>query len=179
MLSSNARTVRQCDNKCDLTKLKKKLKIKGLKCINRNVNRNFSNNHKSLENCQYSMTDCRDCTNPYHKFSGSIRRKTKWCAQLLLIFIYTFLLESNVVIGAFSNSNPSNYNVTIDDYSSSINYNKNYSDSVSYKRTPPVYQNEFAVYIPKGIEKAFEIADKHGFSNMGQVRITSKLFFKR
>lgn len=33
----------------------------------------------------------------------------------------------------------------------------------------PIYQNEFAVYIPNGADMADYVAEKHGFSNMGQV----------
>jgi hypothetical protein len=32
-----------------------------------------------------------------------------------------------------------------------------------------IYQNEFAVHIFGGVERANEIAEKHGFTNMGQV----------
>lgn len=42
--------------------------------------------------------------------------------------------------------------------------------SRSHKSRPStIYQNEFAVYIPSGIETADGIAAKHGFTNMGQV----------
>lgn len=40
-------------------------------------------------------------------------------------------------------------------------------------RPSVIYQNEFAVFIPGGIERANRIAEKHGFTNMGQVRRTS------
>lgn len=36
-------------------------------------------------------------------------------------------------------------------------------------RPQPIYQNEFALYIPKGADVADRIADKFGFTNMGQV----------
>ena len=35
----------------------------------------------------------------------------------------------------------------------------------------PIYQNEFAVYIPNGADMADSVAEKHGFSNMGQVSL--------
>lgn len=44
-----------------------------------------------------------------------------------------------------------------------------YSSSSSRLRRSPIYHNEFAVYIPSGIEAADSIADKHGFANGGQV----------
>lgn len=36
-------------------------------------------------------------------------------------------------------------------------------------RRSPIFQNEFAVYVPNGEEMADSIAGKYGFSNMGQV----------
>lgn len=36
-------------------------------------------------------------------------------------------------------------------------------------RHSPIFQNEFAVYVPNGEEMADSIAGKYGFSNMGQV----------
>lgn len=38
------------------------------------------------------------------------------------------------------------------------------------KRRKPIYQNEFAVYIPNGDAFADSIAARHGFANLGQVR---------
>uniref|UniRef100_A0A1B0GIL1 furin n=2 Tax=Lutzomyia longipalpis TaxID=7200 RepID=A0A1B0GIL1_LUTLO len=41
---------------------------------------------------------------------------------------------------------------------------------MSRPRRTPIYQNEFAVYIPSGDEEAVNrIASKHGFTNMGQI----------
>lgn len=37
------------------------------------------------------------------------------------------------------------------------------------KRQQPIYQNQFAVYIPSGRDDADLVADKHGFVNLGQV----------
>lgn len=36
-------------------------------------------------------------------------------------------------------------------------------------RLQAIYQNEFALYVPGGTDKANEVADKHGCTNMGQV----------
>lgn len=46
-------------------------------------------------------------------------------------------------------------------------------------RRSPIYQNEFAVYIPSGDAAADEVAAKHGFSNEGQVRADRVNFFSR
>lgn len=37
------------------------------------------------------------------------------------------------------------------------------------RRLQAIYQNEFALYVPGGTDKANEVADKYGFTNMGQV----------
>lgn len=39
----------------------------------------------------------------------------------------------------------------------------------------PIYLNQFAVYIPKGEKLASEIAEKHGFKNLGKVIVSNKL----
>lgn len=44
---------------------------------------------------------------------------------------------------------------------------------ISYRGSKAVYQNEFVVYVPSGMGMANEIADKHGFDNMGQVGLDS------
>lgn len=45
---------------------------------------------------------------------------------------------------------------------------KNYYSASLVKRTP-IFQNEFAVYIPSGQEEANRVAAKYGFTNLGQV----------
>lgn len=45
-------------------------------------------------------------------------------------------------------------------------------------RRSPIYQNEFAVYIPSGAETADAVASKYGFSNMGQVSARPIYLFK-
>lgn len=51
--------------------------------------------------------------------------------------------------------------------------NITYDNTVNYeprlKNNAPIYQNEFAVYIPKGQTTADAIAHRYGFENMGQV----------
>lgn len=42
------------------------------------------------------------------------------------------------------------------------------SNGRTLKRSP-IYQNEFAVYVPSGMDVADGVASKHGFTNMGQV----------
>lgn len=48
-----------------------------------------------------------------------------------------------------------------------------YSSSSRRLKRTPIYQNEFAVYVPTGSAMADEIAYKHGFTNMGSVSSNS------
>lgn len=118
--------------------------------------------------------------------SGYVRRKVcwaRWSAGTLLLVLICLVVKLESVIGAL----PLNYN--------SVNYydNSSYtvldddSDIVPFlidddslltvnrlgdrpsARPSVIYQNEFAVFIPGGIEKANQIAEKHGFTNTGQV----------
>lgn len=43
------------------------------------------------------------------------------------------------------------------------------SGVVGVGRQQPVFMNEFAVHVPAGGEAADRIAEKHGFTNIGQV----------
>lgn len=61
-------------------------------------------------------------------------------------------------------NNNSEHNNATDDV-----YTNRYLFSRSKLRSSPIFQNEFAVYVPNGIDVADSIASKHGFSNMGQV----------
>lgn len=54
----------------------------------------------------------------------------------------------------------------------------NYFDRYAHKlRRSPIYQNEFAVFIPNGADLADSIASKHGFTNMGTVSFFSFFFY--
>lgn len=59
-------------------------------------------------------------------------------------------------------------NVTNDDEFEQLLRHREYSSGSTQKRDP-IYQNEFAVYVPGGTNTADRIAYKHGFDNMGQV----------
>lgn len=121
--------------------------------------------------------------------SGYVRRKNRWSRPsvgTLLLVLICLVVKLESVIGAL----PLNYN--------SVNYYENSSyavlednsdDIVPFlvdddlstvnqleDKLPPssrpsvIYQNEFAVFIPDGVEMANQIAEKHGFTNLGQVR---------
>lgn len=47
---------------------------------------------------------------------------------------------------------------------------RNLHSRTRLKRSP-IFQNEFAVYVPNGGDMADSIAGKYGFSNMGQVSL--------
>lgn len=73
-----------------------------------------------------------------------------------------FILNDNLVSEAVDV--PIDINITSKD-----KYESEYYSSRSNVRRTPIYQNEFAVFIPSGIDLADSIATKHGFTNMGQV----------
>lgn len=117
--------------------------------------------------------------------SGYVKRKVRWSSAFstLLPVLICLVVKLELVIGAL----PLNYN--------SVNYYENASfavldndsdivpflvddvpsltltrsDDRPSSRPSVIYQNEFAVFIPGGAAKAAEVADKHGFTNMGQV----------
>lgn len=47
------------------------------------------------------------------------------------------------------------------------------SGVVGVRRQPPVFLNQFAVHIPSGDEAADKIADKHAFTNIGKVSVST------
>lgn len=108
--------------------------------------------------------------------SGYVKRKVRWnCAwSTSLLVLICLVVKLELVIGAL----PLTYN-SVNYYNSSAAALDDDSDIVpllsddlarpSSKRPQPMYQNEFAVFIPGGLDKANEIAEKHGFTNMGQV----------
>lgn len=61
--------------------------------------------------------------------------------------------------------------VDIDDTFSGNNTDGIHNESERRSRRSPVYHNEFAVYVPNGAAIADSVADKHGFTNMGQVSV--------
>ena len=120
----------------------------------------------------------------------SINTTSSWSTLLLVLVCLVVKLESNVVTGALTKN--LNY-YTNSSYTESLNENDidrdnnelyltelptsggNSSSEFSGKisrngRRAAIYQNEFAVYVPDGWHTATEIADKYGFTNMGQVR---------
>lgn len=70
------------------------------------------------------------------------------------------------------------YNSVVDNYYLDDNDDwKSRLHSTSRLRRTPIYQNEFAVYIPSGSETADSIAAKYGFTNAGQVSLLSTFMF--
>lgn len=60
--------------------------------------------------------------------------------------------------------------VDIDELDGEVSDATAYNEQDRRSRRAPVYHNEFAVYVPTGAEMADNVAAKHGFINMGQVR---------
>lgn len=67
------------------------------------------------------------------------------------------------LLGILSPANATYDYVNITTYDNTVNYNSR------LRNNAPIYQNEFAVYIPKGQTAADTIANKYGFENVGQV----------
>lgn len=75
-------------------------------------------------------------------------------------------IDTITVVNQIDNELPIDYfvNVTNDD-----EFEQLLRRSSNKLKRDPVYQNEFAVYVPGGADVADSIASKHGFTNMGQV----------
>lgn len=93
---------------------------------------------------------------------------------VVAVFFITILLQhSQVASGELYSDNSSVYNVIAnEDISGSY-----FSPSTSRLRRSPIFQNEFAVYIPSGTDVADSLADKYGFSNLGQVSFFNFFLF--
>lgn len=85
---------------------------------------------------------------------------------VVAVFFITILLQhSQVASSELYSDNSSVFNVIAnEDISGSY-----FSPSTSRLRRSPIFQNEFAVYIPSGTDVADSLADKYGFSNLGQI----------
>jgi hypothetical protein len=114
-----------------------------------------------------------------------VRRKVRWnsnTSAMLLLMLMCLVVKMELVIGALSiNYNSVNYydnSTTFSDDSDLVPFLNddenqqiltNRSPSSISSRPPVIYHNEFALYIPSGLLRANEIAEKYGFVNMGQV----------
>lgn len=117
------------------------------------------------------------------------RRRKVQCSGTCWVFLVLtcLVIKLELVLGALnhnSNLNSVNYYSQHDNYTKAL---KDGSDNLPFlddddflgnginetsssPRPQVIYQNEFAVHILGGIEKANEVAAKHGFTNLGQVR---------
>lgn len=128
----------------------------------------------------------RNKLNRNNVYSGYVKRKVgRGCALgTVLLVLISLVVKSEVVIGALAlNYNSVNY---FENASYAALQDGDDSDIVPFSvdddaqlifhkpsllsRPAVYYQNEFAVFIPDGVERANIIAAKHGFTNMGQVR---------
>jgi hypothetical protein len=124
------------------------------------------------------------------------RRRKVHCSGTCLVFLVLtcLVVKTELVLGALthnSNSRLNSVNYSHDNYTKTLTASDNlpfldevdalfgnsygFNDTLTASPRPQViYQNEFAVHIVGGEEKANDIAAKHGFTNLGQV---SKYFF--
>lgn len=113
------------------------------------------------------------------------RRKVQCSSTWLTLFMVLtcLVIKLELVHGALNhnsnlnsvNYNHDNYTTVLEDASDILPFLDDVDDlpnvTSSSSRPQIIYQNEFAVHILGGIEKADAIAVKHGFTNMGQVRV--------
>lgn len=104
------------------------------------------------------FTKNHDC----HNNSETIKTKRKY-AKYFSLSIKSILFA---ILGLLNLVNATYDTVNITSHRSNVNYNYRLN-----KNNAPIYQNEFAVYIPKGQNAADAIASKYGFENAGQVNI--------
>lgn len=120
-----------------------------------------------------------------------VRRKIRWnfnmnitttsSTTMLLVMLMCIVVRMELVIGALSlNYNSVNYydnlttKATFSDESNLLPFLDEDDITLanrSTSRPPIIYHNEFALYIPSGLSKANDIAEKYGFINMGQVSV--------
>lgn len=98
----------------------------------------------------------------------------------LSLVLICLVVKLEIVNGAINYNSVNNYEnasyAALDDDSDIVPFlldDANRLDERPSSRPSVIYQNEFAVFMPGGIERANRIAEKHGFTNMGQVRRTS------
>lgn len=117
-----------------------------------------------------TIFDLKDSVDPLNLYNDTIMlrhkniskktrtRKTKTFQGFLSasIMALSFLSAINLVNGRFNNL--------------SITYDVHNRDGRS-RNNEPIYQNEFALYIPKGSDAADAVASKYGFDNLGQVNL--------
>lgn len=122
--------------------------------------------------------------------SGYVKRKDRcnWALRTsLLLVLINVIVNFELVFGALPLSYDSvnyadNSSYALPDDRDIVSFFDasvyNHLDERPSARQPVIYQNEFAVFIPGGEGRAKKIAEKYGFTNMGQVRTFLKnLFF--
>lgn len=124
---------------------------------------------------------------------------TAWTTRTTLAIMAIFIASIHCQIGNathdspsyyYNNPNTNNNNTHSDSFSSVYSNSSNntiilavdenidggsnhFLTNLNKLRRQPIYQNEFALYIPKGDDVADQVATKFGFTNMGQVRFAS------
>lgn len=70
---------------------------------------------------------------------------------------------------SFNSVYSNNASTAVEFLDDDIDSASNFILNLNKLRPQPIYQNEFAVYVPKGLDVADSVAAKFGFTNMGQV----------
>lgn len=154
---------------------------------------NITNNISHSESESTIQIQLRNKSKRNTVHSGYVRRKIKrkWASRFgppaFLVVLACLAVKFELVIGALTHNlnsvnyyyENSSYTIANDDIERDtlpflVGPSYNDTEFISTKipssgRPAAIYLNEFAVYIPDGIQKANTIAAKHGFTNTGQV----------
>lgn len=154
--------------------------------IDKNVNDDNDNDGHIVMGKQARRLDNRDAVEYSENGRYAIISYPSWTTFLTIITIFIVSMHCQIANGAYINSTSTNSNSNSDSFNSVYSNNVNTSTAVDLLnddydsarsfiqnlnklRRQPIYQNEFAVYIPKGLDIADSVAAKFGFTNMGQV----------
>jgi Peptidase S8 pro-domain len=164
-----------------------------------NSNNNNSSNSESDTSTNVHLRNNKSKRNSNSRRCVVNRRRRKvQCSGTCLVFLVLTCLvfKTELVLGALthnSNSRLNSVNYSHDNYTTktlTASDNLPFLDEadalfgnsygfnetlIASPRPQVIYQNEFAVHIVGGEEKANDIAAKHGFTNLGQVR--KRLFY--
>lgn len=132
-----------------------------------------------IKKCHHNSIHHKQIINRISSVTMILRTFNNSGLTFLMLLLFGLLSTTNLCSAIENNKNLLNDDHVVDvtRQSRTIEYS-NYTDyydglidtdaNIRVKRQP-IYQNEFAVYIPNGADVANRIADKYGFTNLGQV----------
>jgi hypothetical protein len=170
------------------------------KCHHHHLHHGHPHHHHECQQQQHPTPPsqphcCRRYSGHYTDIamSKSAQCWRQWTAKLLVFVIVS--LQCHIVVGGASNDTSLHKSINKYSYNdnsianSSVDYDnllkiisdKNFNQKLDGKfhndysptklRPQPIYLNQFAVYIPSGVDAANTIADQYGFTNGGQVSV--------